>query len=168
MKKENIEIRFFFSDKNVKKALDLWKKEKRSFESYSFTDFYLIKNKNIVKIRRWHSFHRPKIELINVKRKKGLKTEKSKAVKNIRAVVNNLKKKGYKESAVIKKRRAWLIKKQNKPTYAIEYIDKLGWSGEIEVPEKDKKLIQKYLNYLKLVGAKDFSKKSLLDLFKSR
>ena len=168
MKKKSIEIRFFFSDKNIKKALDLWKKEKRKFESYSFTDFYFIKNKNIIKIRKWHSFHQPKIELINAKRKKGLKTEKSKTVKNIQAAINNLKKQGYKESAVIKKRRAWLIKKQNKPTYAIEHIDKLGWSGEIEVPEKDKNLIQKYLNYLKLVGAKDFSKKSLLDLFKSR
>jgi len=167
MKKENIEIRFFFSDKKIKNVLKIWRSEKRIFVPYSFTDFYFMKGNKIVKIRRWKSKHNPMLEFIDIERKRGLKKEESKTVKNMKDKVKELKDSGYKEKGIIEKKKAWLIYKTNKPTadYAIEFIPRLGWSGEIEVPEKDKNLIPSYINYLKNLGAYGFSKKPLLILF---
>ena len=68
----------------------------------------------------------------------------------------------------LEKKKAWLITKKGKPTFAIELVPGLGWTGEIEVPEKDKKMITEYIKELKAYGAKDFSKKSLLELYKKR
>jgi len=166
--KENIEIRFFMTPASAKAMLSKFRKEKRKFLPYSFTDYYFKKAGAIAKIRKWRSKHGPAVQLIFVKRKNGLKTEAIHPVANLKKEFSNLKQEGYRQDIKIQKKKAWLITKSGKPIYAIEFVHSLGWTGEIEVPEKDKKRIKGHLQELKWYGATDFSKKSLFELYKER
>jgi adenylate cyclase class IV len=166
--KENFEIRFFLDKRNAASLVRKWKKEKRKFQAYAFTDYYFVKAKSTAKIRKWKSFHKPSVEIIFVRRKKGFKKERNYPTKSIATATEKLNKLGYKKLSIIEKKRAWLISQKGKPTVALEFIPDFGWTGEIEFPKKDKKKISKYISNLKEYGAKDFSKKSLLELLLKR
>ncbi len=166
--KENFEVRFFLPPTRAKKLLALWRNERRRFEAYSFVDHYFTKGRTQAKIRKWNSVHKPRVEIIFFEREHGLKTEESRPATNFQTAMKRLRGQGFSQDLTIYKKKAWLISKKGMPTYAIEYVPGLGWTGEIEVPEQNKKDIQNYVAYLKRLGADGFTKKSMLQIMKQK
>ena len=166
--KENIEIRFSLTPANTKKLLATWKSEKRRLQPYSFVDYYFVKGRSRAKIRTWRSAHVPKIEIIFFKRRKGVKTEKGKAATSPRAASKELESLGFMPHLKIIKKRAWLVSKGGLPTYALELVPRLGWTGEIEVPLRDRKKIPSHLEQLRRMGAIGYTMKSMLQLMEER
>ncbi len=166
--KHNYELRFFFTPGDVRIILSLWKKEGRQFKAYSFTDYYFSRDRRNVKIRRWHSNHKPRIEVITFQRKRGLKTESSRPEVDLRKALKKLLDRGFEKNLVICKKKAWLVSAKGMPTYAIEFIPEIGWTGELEVPQVKKREIRSHIEYLKRNGAFGFTKQSMLQIMKSR
>ena len=54
------------------------------------------------------------------------------------------------------------------PMFALELVPGIGWTGEVEVPWKDRQDVPKHVAYLKSMGAKDFTKKSMLQIMEER
>ena len=166
--KENFEVRFFLTPARADKLLALWRKERRRFKAYSFVDHYFTKGRTQAKIRKWNSVHKPRVEIIFFEREHGLKTEESRPATNFETAMKRLRGQGFSQDLTIYKKKAWLIRKKGMPTYAIEYVPGLGWTGEIEVPEQNKKGIQNHTAYLKRLGASGFTKKSMLQIMKDK
>jgi adenylate cyclase class IV len=166
--KENIEIRFFLTPTRARKLLATWRNEKRQLHPYSFEDYYFTKGKSQAKIRRWKSSHVPKTEIIFFQRKSGLKTERGRPATSFRNASEELESLGFRPRLKIVKKKAWLVSKKGMQTYALEFVPGLGWTGEIEVPTKDKKTIPNHLAQLKHWGATDFTKKSMFHLMQER
>lgn len=166
--KENIEIRFFLTPTGARKLLTKWKNEKRRLEPYSFVDHYFTRGKSRAKIRKWKSAHTPKIEIIFFKRKAGVKTESNKAATSLQTASKELEALGFKPYLKIVKERAWLVSKSGISTYALEFVPGLGWTGEIEVPVKDRKKIPNHVEHLKRMGATRVARKSMLQLMEQR
>ena len=166
-KKENIEIRFFASPAGARKLLRCWKEDGWCFDPYSFTDYYFMKGKHQAKVRVWRQ---PKIptEMIFSWRKGGLKTEIREKVKDLKSAEPILDEKGFDPYLTISTKKAWLIEKRGMPVFAFEFVPGIGWTGEIEVPWKDRKDVPKHVAYLKSMGAKDFTKKSMLQIMEER
>ena len=166
--KENIEIRFLLTPSAAKKLLKTWKKNGWRLEPYSFTDYYFTKGKSHPKIRRWNSLHVPKVEIIFHKRRFGVKTERSKAATSLEAASKELGLSGFKPYVKIVKERAWLVSKKGMPTYALELVPGLGWTGEIEVPLKNRKKIPSFVKDLRRMGAIRVTRKSILQLMEEK
>lgn len=166
--KENIEIRFFLTPANARKLLAAWKSEKRRLQPYSFVDYYFVKGRSRAKIRTWRSAHVPRIEIIFFRRRKGVKTEKGKAAASLRTASKELESLGFGPHLKIIKKRAWLVCKEGLPTYALELVPRLGWTGEIEVPVRDSKKIPSHLEQLRRMGAIGYTMKSMLQLMEER
>ncbi len=166
--KENFEIRFFLKPESAKRLLALWKNEKRIFKPYSLVDYYFSKGKSQAKVRRWNSDHTPRNEIIFFERKQGLKKEKSQSAPRFHLALMRLRDEGFRSGLRICKKRAWLVSKKGMPTYAIEYIPGLGWTGEIEVPKWNRKKIPPLMRYLERFGASSFTTKSMLQIMQER
>jgi len=166
-KKENIEIRFFASPAGARKLLKGWKEEGWRFDPYSFTDHYFMKGKQQAKVRVWRQPKKP-TKIIFSWRKGGLKTEVREKVKNLKTAEPILEKKGFDPHIRIFKRKAWLVEKRGMPVFAFELVPGIGWTGEIEVPWKDRRDVPKHVAYLKSMGAKDFTKKSMLQIMEGK
>jgi len=166
--KENIEIRFLLTPTASRKLLKTWKREDWRLEPYSFTDYYFTKGKSRPKIRRWNSPHVPKVEIIFHKRMFGVKTERSKAAASLEAASKELVLSGFKPYVKIVKERAWLVSKKGMPTYALEFVPGLGWTGEIEVPLKNSEKISSFVKDLRRMGAIRVTRKSMLQLVEEK
>jgi len=166
--KQNIEIRFYFTPRSAKKLLERWRREMWRMKPYSFVDHYFIKSRSQAKIRRWRSSHRPGIEIIFVERRNGVKTEKTRSAQSFLAASKELKLLGFKPRLKILKKKAWLVSKRSMPTYAFEYVPGLGWTGEIEIPVREKGKIADRILELKRMGATGFTRKSMLQLMEER
>jgi len=166
-KKENIEIRFFASPTVARKLLKHWKEEKWHFSFYSFVDHYFTKGKQQAKVRVWK---RPKypMEIIFFWRKNGLKTEVREKVKDLKIAEKILEDKGFDHYLDIIKKQVWYVGKSGMPMFALELVPGIGWTGEVEVPWKDRQDVPKHVAYLKSMGAKDFTKKSMLQIMEER
>jgi len=166
--KENIEIRFLLTPDAAQKLLTTWKKEKWKLEPYSFADHYFARGRSRAKIRKWRSPHVPKVEIIFYKRRFGVKTERSKAATSLEAASKKLKSLGFKPYLRIVKERAWLVSKKGMPTYALELVPGLGWTGEIEVALKNRKKIPSLVEDLRHTGAIRATRKSMLQLMEEK
>jgi len=166
--KQNIEIRFFFTTRDAKKLLTRWREERWQMRFYSFVDHYFTKGRSQAKIRRWTSRHRPRTETILFYRSNGVKTENSRLAQSFRAASKELELSGYKPYLKILKKKAWLVSKKGMPTYAFEYVPRLGWTGEIEIPVKHREKISDRIAELRRMGATNLTKKSMLQLMEER
>lgn len=166
--KQNIEIRFFFTTRNAKKLLTRWRKEKWQMRSYSFVDNYFTRGRSRAKIRRWRSSHRSRTETILFYRRNGVKTENTKPAQSFRVASKELELLGYKPYLKILKKKAWLVSKKGMPTYAFEYVPRLGWTGEIEIPVRERGKISDRIAELRRMGATNLTKKSMLQLMEER
>ena len=166
-KKQNIEVRFFTSPAGARKLLKRWKEEGWRLDPYSFTDHYFKKGKRQAKVRVWRQPKMP-TEIIFSWRKDGLKTEVRENVKDLKTAEPILDKKGFDSYLTIFKKKAWLVEKRGMPMFAFELVPGIGWTGEVEVPWKDRKDVPKHVAYLKSMGAKDFTKKSMLQIMEDR
>jgi len=166
--KENIEIRFLLTPSAATKLLKTWRREDRRLEPYSFTDYYFTGGRSPAKIRRWNSPHTPKVEIIFHKRKFGVKTERSQDATSLEAASKELKSLGFKPYLRIVKERAWVVSKKGMPTYALEFVPGLGWTGEIEVPLKNRKKIPSLVKDLRHTGTIRATRKSMLQLMEEK
>ncbi|VVB73135.1 Uncharacterised protein [uncultured archaeon] len=166
-RKENIEIRFFASPAGARRLLKAWKDGKWKFDPYSFTDHYFRKGGQQAKVRVWRQPRMP-TEIIFSWRRNGLKTEIREKAKDLKAAEPVLEKKGFDPYLTIFKKKAWLVEKRGMPTFAFELVPGIGWTGEMEVPWADRKDVPKHVAYLKSMGAKDFTKKSMLQIMEER
>jgi hypothetical protein len=166
-KKENIAIRFFTSPAGARNLLKSWKEEGWRFDPYSFTDHYFMKGRQQAKVRVWRQPKMP-TEIIFSWRKGGLKTEIREKVKDLKTAEPMLDKKGFDPYLTIFKKKAWLVEKRDMPVFAFELVPGIGWTGEIEVQRKDRRDVPKHVAYLKSMGAKDFTKKSMLQIMEER
>ena len=166
--KENFEIRFFLTPSGARNLLTKWRSEKRRLEPYSFVDHYFTRGKSRAKVRRWRSAHTPKIEIIFFKRRAGVKTESSEAATSPQTASEELEALGFKPYLKIVKERAWLVAKKGLLTHALEFVPGLGWTGEIEVPVKDRKKIPSHMVHLKQMGVTRITRKSMLQLMEER
>jgi len=166
--KENIEIRFLLTPGAATKLLKTWKREEWRLEPYSFTDYYFTGGKSPAKIRSWNSPHAPKVEIMFHKRRFGVKTERSQAAAGLETASKELKSLGFKPYLRIVKERAWLVSKKGMPTYALEFVPGLGWTGEIEVPLKNRKKIPSLVEDLRHMGTIRVTRKSMLQLMEEK
>ena len=97
-----------------------------------------------------------------------MKTENAKPAQSFRAASKELELLGYKPYLKILKKKAWLVSKKHMPTYAFEYVPGLGWTGEIEIPVKDREKISDRIAELRRMGATNLTKKSMLQLMEQR
>jgi adenylate cyclase class IV len=166
--KKNIEIRFLLEPVRAKKLLALWRKENWKMQPYSFTDYYFKGTRSSAKIRKWRTPHTPKTEIIFYKRRFGVKTERSKAVSNLRRAMKELEALGFKPHMKIAKEKAWLVSKKGEPTYALEHVPGLGWTGEIEVATANRTSIPRLKENLRRMGAARITRKSILELMEEK
>jgi len=97
-----------------------------------------------------------------------VKTEKTRSAQSFLAASKELKLLGFKPRLKILKKKAWLVSKRSMPTYAFEYVPGLGWTGEIEIPVREKGKIADRILELKRMGATGFTRKSMLQLMEER
>lgn len=166
-KKENIEIRFFASPAGARNLINHWRNEGWCFDPYAFIDHYFTKGKQQAKVRVWKQPKKP-TEIIFSWRRDGLKTEVREKVNDLKSAEQILEQKGFESYLTILKKKAWLIEKKGMPTLAFELVPGVGWTGEIEVPWKDRHTVPKHVAYLKSMGAKDFTKKSMLQIMEEK
>jgi len=163
-KKSRYELRFLIKDPKL--LINQLKLEDRKFEPYRFTDFYYQlpgQGKRIAKIRKWGSRHKPRLQLIIVRRLAGQKKETREVIRNFKTAEAKLKALGYRKRLLIEKKKAWLVLKAGEPEIAIEFVPNLGWTGEVEFKSKNKS-VKTYIKKLKSLGAFNFSAKSLLQI----
>lgn len=162
--KRNIEIRFLMKPSKAKKLLAIWKSEKRAIKPYSFVDYYYTLGNLQAKVRHWRSAHTPRTEIILFHRRAGVKTERTGGASSLRSATRELRSMGYTPRLKIVKRKAWLVSKKGQPTYALEFVPGLGWTGETEVSPRDRSRIPRHVAYLKRMGATRVARKSILQL----
>lgn len=166
-KKTNIEIRFFLTPSGARRLIQAWRAEKRSFDPYSFTDFYFTKGKSQAKIRLWKRPRKP-TEMIFSCRKNRVKTETRQIVQDAKAAKKQLETEGFRPYLKIAKKRALLVSKKGQRTYMLELVPGIGWTGEMEVPVKDREKIPHYVSYLRSFGATGFTTKSMLRIMEEK
>jgi len=165
--KRNIEVRFFLSPAAARRLLRSWHEEERKVEPHAYVDYYFTKGASTAKVRRWYSHRSPRIEIIMFSRKGKIKTERRVGAKSVQGAIQELEARGYDASITVDKKNGWRATSGG-PRTSCELVTGLGWTGEIEIPPKDRKKTNELIAGLKAIGATGFTFKPMLQIMAER